>query len=101
MNISIHVSRPECYGAPYPAFNRKRINESQFDEELRSKYCEADIEDGSATIKWLSQEAPHPSEEWEEEVKRAFKANGYRGPIEVKFGSRDTGYIHEYTIQVA
>ena len=98
--LNIRVNGPAYYGAPYPSFDKKQINESEFAKELRFKYYDAIIEDGTASIRWLSQEEPNPSKEWDEEVKRAFKANGYKGPINVKFGSRDTDYINEYVLNV-
>ena len=51
---------------------------------------------------WLSQEGENPTDRWETEVKRAFKANGLKdgARIYVQFGSRDVGYVHEYELYV-
>ena len=98
----IRRAAPTCLGAPYPPFDAKKINESKFQFEIRAKYCEATIEDGVGYIKWLSQEDIHPSTDWEDEVKRAFAANGLPSgsAINVSFGSRDVGYIHEYEMHI-
>ena len=100
--ISIDISGPEYRGAPYPAFDEMRINESCFDDELRAKEWNAYIENGAGHVKWLSQHGEDPTYRWESEVKRAFKANGLKSGacIEVTFGSRDVGYIHEYELYV-
>ena len=37
---------------------------------------------------------------WENEVKRAFKANGFEGTVHVRFGSRMKGIHLEYDLQV-
>ena len=100
--VSISVSAPEYRGAPYPEFDEMCINESCFDDELRAKEWHACIENGVGHVKWLSQEGEDPTDSWESEVKRAFKANGLKKGafIEVTFGSRDVGYIHEYELYV-
>ena len=100
--VIIKVNCPVYRGAPYPAFNEMRINESCFDDELRAKEWHACIENGVGHVKWLSMEGEDPTSDWESEVKRAFQANGLKSGacIEVTFGSRDVGYIHEYELYV-
>ena len=100
--VSISVNAPEYRGAPYPAFNKMRINESCFEDGLRAKEWNAYIENGAGYVKWLSQDGEDPTDSWESEVKRAFQANGLKSGacIEVTFGSRDVGYIHEYELHV-
>ena len=100
MRKTIDVLGPAYRGAPYPAFNEMRINESRFEDELRGKQWDARIENGVGCIEWLSQEEENPTDRWENEVKRAFKANGLKdgARIEVLFGSRDVGYVHEYEL---
>lgn len=100
MTKSIDVACPAYCGAPYPCFRKKAINESKFEDGLRAKYWDAVIENDVGNIKWLSQEDEDPTTAWENEVKRAFAANGLKlgSTIRVKFGSRDTGYIHEYEL---
>ena len=102
MTKTINVLGPAYRGAPYPAFNEMCINESRFEDELRGKQWDARIENGVGCIEWLSQEEENPTDRWENEVKRAFKANGLKdgARIEVLFGSRDVGYVHEYELYV-
>ena len=99
---TINVLGPAYRGAPYPAFNEMRINESRFEDELRGKNWDVSIKNGVGHVKWLSQEGENPTDRWETEVKRAFKANGLKdgAHIEVQFGSRDVGYVHEYELYV-
>lgn len=100
--VRIDVIGPEYRGAPYPAFDKMCINESRFDDELRAKEWNVYIENGVGYVKWLSQDGEDPTDRWESEVKRAFRANGFKNGtcIEVTFGSRDVGYIHEYEMYV-
>ena len=100
--IGIDVNAPEYRGAPYPEFDKMRINESCFEDDLRAKEWNAYIENGAGYVKWLSQDGEDPTDSWESEVKRAFQANGLKSGacIEVTFGSRDVGYIHEYELHV-
>ena len=100
MTKDIDVACPVYRGAPYPRFRKKAINESKFEDGLRAKCWNATIENGVGSIDWLSQEDEDPTTTWENEVRRAFAANGLKpgSTIHVKFGSRDTGYIHEYEL---
>lgn len=100
--ISISMIYPECRGAPYPKFNKKGVNESKFEDGLRAKYWDINIENGVGYINWISQEDCDPSKAWEDEVIRAFKENGLKAgsTIHVKFGSRYTGYTHDYELKV-
>ena len=99
---TINVLGPAYRGAPYPAFNEMCINESCFDDELRAKEWHACIENGVGHVKWLSMEGENPTDNWETEVKRAFKENGLKAGdrIDVMFGSRDVGYTHEYELYI-
>lgn len=103
-NIYIDIAAPEYRGAPYPKFNKKKVNESKFEDGLRAKSCCLDIDrtKSRGTVSWLSQLDEHPSSAWKCEIKRAFKANGLKcgSTINCKFGSRDTGYIHEFELKV-
>lgn len=102
VRLGIDVEGPEYCGAPYPAFNKKAINESRFDDGLRGKRWNCEIRAGGGYVDWLSQEDEDPTESWETEIKRAFKANGLKkgSKIHVRFGSRDTSYIHEYDLEI-
>ena len=99
---TINVLGPAYRGAPYPAFDEMCINESRFEDELRGKNWDARIENGVGHAEWLSYSGEDPTDRWETEVKRAFKANGLKdgAHIEVQFGSRDVGYVHEYELYV-
>ena len=100
--VIIKVNCPAYRGAPYPAFDEMRINESCFDDELRAKEWHVYIENGVGHVEWLSMEGEDPTNNWETEVKRAFKENGLKvgDRIDVMFGSRDVGYTHEYELYV-
>ena len=100
--VIIKVNCPADRGAPYPAFNEMHINESCFDDELRAKEWHACIENGVGHVKWLSMEGENPTDNWETEVKRAFKENGLKAGdrIDVMFGFRDVGYTHEYELYI-
>ena len=101
--VWIDVAAPEYRGAPYPSFDEKCINEFKFEDGLRYKTYEAVIRDGTGHIEWLSQEEDHSTSAWDDEIARAFKANGLKAGslISVRFGSRDTGVIDEYDITVS
>ena len=98
----IDVIGPMEYGAQYPMFSKKSINERMFEHGLRFKYFDAYIQNGNGYVSWLSYNDEDPTEAWESEVERAFKANGLKSKskIYVKFGSRYTGYVHEYELVV-
>ena len=101
--IYIYVAAPECRGAPYPSFDSKKVNESKFEDDLRAKWWDIGITSPiTGYVTWEAQEAKNPTEAWENEVKRAFKANGLKrgSTIHVKFGSRDAGILHEYDLLV-
>ena len=103
-DIVINLAGPAYRGAPYPEFDPKKVNESKFEDDLRGKDWSIELNHSkkSGSVFWLSQLAKDPTESWEAEIKRAFKANGLKsnGKINVKFGSRDTGIIHEYNLKV-
>ena len=100
----ICVAGPVCRGAPYPKFDPKKINESRFEDGLRAKWYESSINltENTGRVVWESQEDENPTGAWEDEVMRAFKENGLKpgSTICVEFGSRDTGIIHEYDLEV-
>lgn len=98
----IEVAGPEYSGAPYPPFDENAINESKFEHSVRYKEYKAYIKDNDGYVEWFSQSADDPTEQWENEVKRAFAANGLKNGsvIHVRFGSRDTGIIHEYELKI-
>ena len=103
-NVEIDLAGPAYRGAPYPEFDPKKVNESKFEDDLRAKKWSIELNHSkkSGSVFWLSQLAKDPTESWETELKRAFKKNGLKpgSTIHVKFGSRDTGVIHEYDLKV-
>ena len=100
----INVAGPALRGAQYPKFDPKQINESTFEDGLRAKWYDASINltENTGHVVWESQEDENPTGAWEDEVMRAFKENGLKpgSTIRVEFGSRDTGIIHEYDLEV-
>ena len=88
--------------APSPELDELSVNESRFEHECRFKSYSMFIEEGVGHVSWISQESSRPTEDWTNEVKRAFIANGLQtgSSIHVKFGSRSTGYADEFDIQV-
>lgn len=101
-HLKIDIACPAWRGAPYPAFDKLKVNESKFEDGLRAKSWSIWIENGEGHIKWLSQNEDNPTDAWEFEVRRAFKENGLSQdqPIFVEFGSRSSGYIYEYVLKV-
>ena len=102
MEKHINVACPKCSGGPMPRFNSKSINESKFEPKVRFKEYDAYIDGQVGYVKWLAQETGNPSDAWETEIRRAFKANGLKdgSTIHVKFSSRSTRYVHEYDMTV-
>ena len=98
--VEIMLNGPEYRGASYPPFNEKAVNESEFEDALRCKSCLMEIKDNVGYVEWIAQEDDNASDAWKREIKRAFKANGLEvgSIIHVKFGSRDDGMIHQFTI---
>lgn len=98
--LYISLSAPEYRGAPYPVFDKMSVNESAFEDCVRAKSWSMCAKRGYGYVSWISQESDYPTEAWENEVKRAFKANGFEGTVHVKFGSRMKGIHLEYDLQV-
>lgn len=98
--IKIKINTRLHADAPWPAFSEKKINEKNFEEELRCKYYDCSIQNGNGYVEWESQEEPYHTAAWEDEIKRAFAANGLPAGAKIycKFGSRDTGYIEEFEL---
>lgn len=99
----IDLACPDYRGAAYPAFDEKKVNESRFEDGLRAKWWDMCITSSTTgDVTWESQEDDDPTETWEAEIKRAFKANGLKNgsTIHVKFGSRDSGFIHNYVLTI-
>ena len=102
MKIYLDVNCPVSSEEPCPPFDEKMVNESKFEHELRFKTCKIFIEDNVGHVRWLSYGSEDPTEAWEAEIKRAFIANGLAAgaKINVEFGSRDSGIVHKYELEV-
>lgn len=98
--LYITLSAPAYRGAPCPAFDKMSVNESAFEDCVRAKCWSMCAKGDDGYVSWISQESDYPTEAWENEVKRAFKANGFEGTIHVRFGSRAKGIHLEYDLQV-
>ena len=85
-----------------PTKKRLAVNESSFEHSHRYKYYSMYIIDGEGFVTWLTQEGDYPTSAWKKEIVRAFKANGLAdgAKIKVKFGSRDNGCDHKFTLIV-
>lgn len=100
--MKIHVNMPAFRGA-IAKFNRKMVNEDRFSDAQRCKRAYLEFNPaGRSSIEWLCQEADCHTSGWSEEIKRAFIVNGAKPGhvIDVKFGSRDTGYIEEFELEI-
>ena len=89
--------------APYPKFDKMCINESRIEHVERYKECDCWIgENGVGNVEWLTQESECPSDRFNKEIVRAFKANGLKpgSLIEVAYGIRDNGLTEYYTLKV-
>lgn len=98
--LYITLSAPAYKGAPYPKFDKMSVNESAFEDCVRAKSWSMCAKGNDGYVSWISQETDYPTEAWENEVKRAFKANGFEGTVHVRFGSRMKGIHLEYDLQV-
>ena len=91
MKIQIKVNAPPYAGAPVPAFNAKRINESELGgTDLRFKEYGAwlDVAAKEGNVDWLAQETNSPNDDFDHEIVRAFVANGAKPgtTIHLRFG---------------
>ena len=71
----------------------------------QSRFCHSNIDiiDSAKNIgfvEWLTEASSYPSDEFNKEIIRAFKANGFHGKIEVSYGVRDDGLTQFYELEV-
>lgn len=104
MKIQIKVNAPAYAGAPVPAFNAKRINESELGgTDLRFKEYGAwlDVAAKEGNVDWLAQETNSPNDDFDHEIVRAFVANGAKPgtTIHIRFGCRGDGYKVNYDLK--
>lgn len=104
MKIQIKANARPCAGAPVPAFNAKCINESELgspDLRFKEYYAWLDIDAKEGGVDWLSQDASHPTDDFDHELVRAFVANGAKPgtTIHLRFGRRGDGYKVNYDLK--
>ena len=103
MKIQIKVNAPAYAGALVPAFNAKRINESELGgTDLRFKEYGAwlDVVAKEGNVDWLAQETNSPNDDFDHELVCVFVANGARPgtTIHLRFGRHSDGYKVNYDI---
>lgn len=88
----VHVICPEYRGAPQPAFDPLKINESRIPDNMRFKeYDYGSADDGTLSLQWETQE-PYTNNDisvFLAEIHRAFEANHYVGKLTVCLSDRD------------
>ena len=94
-------SSATCAPAPWPKRNKLSVNVQDILHEERPKdYCiYIDSAKNIGYVEWLTQASRYPSDEFNEEIIRAFKANGFHGKIEVSYGMRDDGLTKFYELE--
>ena len=101
----IDVAAPEYRGAPAPKFNPKAINEPRIPDGMRYKeytWSEDEFTDGDVILDWVTQETytPEDREAFKAEVKRALKANGFKGKVQVNLNVRGEDDIETFFIDM-
>lgn len=101
----IDVAAPEYRGAPAPKFNPKAINEPRIPDGMRYKeytWSEDEFTDGGVILDWVTQETytPEDREAFKSEVKRALKANGFKGKVQVNLNVRGEDDIETFFIDM-
>lgn len=101
----IDVAAPEYRGAPAPKFNPKVINEPRIPDGMRYKeytWSEDEFTDGGVILDWVTQETytPEDREAFKSEVKRALKANGFKGKVQVNLNVRGEDEIETFFIDM-
>ena len=87
--------------APWPKRNKRKVNVQDIPHEERPKYhcIYIDSAKNIGYVEWLTQDSSYPSAKFNEEIVRAFKANGFHGKIEVSYGIRDDGLTEFYELE--
>ena len=87
--------------APWPKRNKLKVNVQDIPHDERPKdYCiYIDSAKNIGYVEWLTQASSYPSDEFNKEIIRAFKANGFHGKIEVSYGIRDDGLTEFYELE--
>ena len=87
--------------APWPKRNKLMVNVQDILHEERPKeyFIYIDLDKNIGHVEWLTQKSSYPSIEFNKEIIRAFKANGFHGKIEVSYGIRDNGLTEFYKLE--
>ena len=87
--------------APWPKRHKLRINVQDIPHEERPKdyFIYIDLDKNIGFVEWLTEASSYPSAEFNKEIIRAFKANGFHGKIEVSYGVRDDGLTQFYELK--
>lgn len=98
----IDVAAPEYRGAPAPKFNPKAINEPRIPDGMRYKEYTWSEEGDGVILDWVTQETytPEDREVFKAEVKRALKANGFKGKAQVNLNVRGEDDIETFVIDM-
>ena len=87
--------------APWPKRHKLRINVQDIPHEERPKdyFIYINLDENIGFVEWLTEASSYPSDEFNKEIIRAFKANGFHGKIEVSYGMRDDGLTKFYELE--
>ena len=87
--------------APWSERNTLKVNVQDIPHEERpTDYCiYINLAKNIGYVAWLTQDSSYPSDEFNKEIIRAFKANGFHGKIEVSYGVRDDGLTEFYELE--
>lgn len=87
--------------APWPKRNKLKINVQDILHKERPKeFCiYIDPVKNIGHVDWLTQESSYPSDKFNKEIIRAFKANDFHGKIEVRYGIRSDGLTEFYELE--
>ena len=87
--------------APWPKRHKLRINVQDIPHEERPKdyFIYINLDKNIGFVEWLTEASSYPSDEFNKEIIRAFKANGFHGKIEVSYGVRDDGLTQFYELE--
>ena len=98
----IDVAAPEYRGAPAPKFDPKAINEPRIPDGMRCKESTWSEEGDGVILDWVTQETytPEDREVFKAEVKRALKANGFKGKVQVNLNVRGEDDIETFFIDM-
>ena len=104
-NDDLIVNGPQYRGAPQPAFDPGKVNESRFADELRPKWwnfsfieCNDTIDD-TVVVEWKSQEWSYDIDSLIDELTRCLKYHKFAGNVELTVyerGCKGSGECEDY-----